>query len=320
MGRVLIKITRCDKVGMDTPPNLLDTVLHDDQLNAGAPSINTEPAEGLDADDPLEPAEQALGMSSSRPRDPLEVATNAHAAGQDADKFQVLETDAEAPETLEVDLNEPTNEEDSFFEDLGETPVTPNDAMLDEQTSGQESEESQYQPPVDEQPPSDHSVADGNPTLAPHDASAIDEQDDSPALASLHLDQAPPQQPPPEVSRDTESPITEEDLDQAIESTTTDHTSEAEFELASDTPNETPSHAAIVDEQADAETSSADELANIDPTVDETSENNSSAAPLPEDTRVTTSDVAIASNNESRNEDAPFDIDAAFDALSEGLG
>ncbi|MEM9347543.1 MAG: FHA domain-containing protein [Planctomycetota bacterium] len=106
MGRVLIKVVRCDGIGMDTAPELPDELLSDDALGIGA--LDTEP---IEANGELDLASM---FEDGRSPDPLE----------DSDELPALSEPAataveETADTLRPDFDQPADEEDSFFADLG---------------------------------------------------------------------------------------------------------------------------------------------------------------------------------------------------------
>ncbi|MEM9110343.1 MAG: FHA domain-containing protein [Planctomycetota bacterium] len=106
MGRVLIKVVRCDGIGMDTAPELPDELLGDDALGIGP--LDTE---GIEADGELDLSSMFEGEQSPDPLD-------------DSDEFPALSEPANTAienrsATPEPGIDQPADDEESFFADLG---------------------------------------------------------------------------------------------------------------------------------------------------------------------------------------------------------
>lgn len=204
MGRVLLKIVRCDGIGMDTQSSVMDELLDDDALESGAATL--EPiADDDDFDlDALfnEPQEQAdADRSEDSDAVPAIAAPERPEAGDaiDDDADDIDQTDEDIPEPIEVAFDEPVDDDDSFFADLGEATDTSDgidvtvqeelaqdeladeadpflgdedEAPADEDTSDQISLE-------DESGMGPHSAGTTLLTSVPHDDLVIDEDDSS---------------------------------------------------------------------------------------------------------------------------------------------
>ena len=134
MGRVLFKIVRCDGIGMDTQPAITDELFaEDDALGIGAataePSVDEDDFD-LDAlfseedEDALDDGLDQLPSIDEPELDeaPLEPASTAADSDAKADAEDAIDEDI--PEPITVDFDQPVDDDDSFFADLGEATDT----------------------------------------------------------------------------------------------------------------------------------------------------------------------------------------------------
>ncbi|MBX2853046.1 MAG: FHA domain-containing protein, partial [Phycisphaeraceae bacterium] len=126
MGRVLFKIVRCDGIGMDTQPALPDEWLGDDALGIGtAEAPAEEPAGDLDLEALFGGSESVDANDDSG----IFAAADEPAVDADTDADElpsagVLEQDEQVSEPIEAAFEEPVDDDDSFFADLGESTDT----------------------------------------------------------------------------------------------------------------------------------------------------------------------------------------------------
>lgn len=344
IGRVLIKIVRCDGIAMDTQPALSDELL-DDALGLGAamdmPGQDEDDFD-LDAmfDDSPSPDPGEAPDDMPEVAEPVE--PPAESEPEDEDE---AEADEPMPEPIEVAFDEPVDDDDSFFADRGEATDTTDGvdvAVEPEQLDEPQSEEEDpFRGGQEEQEDEPHDTSDqislddesgmgpssaGTTllTTVPHDELVIDEdeasngelfgadeavqdvdegtedaedvEDEAPAGVGLHLEHAPPLQPELETAEEDEPEFVEEEQPDSVQ----EDEVQALTEAASTTGEQEQ-----VDQESELsqppESSDADEL-EVEP-----------EAPEPEI-------IAEPELDAQGLEGAPeFDIDAAFDALSEGL-
>lgn len=159
MGRVLMKITRCDGIGMDTQPALTDELFDDDAMGIGAATV--EPGVGdddfdLDAmfgdDDDDEPGDGLDALPSAEEPDEIEAPAASDEPEDDPEEVDEPDdtADDEVPEPMSVAFEVPADDDDSFFSDLGEATDTSDGVDLAVQE-----ELSQDEPPAEPAEPDD---------------------------------------------------------------------------------------------------------------------------------------------------------------------
>ena len=365
MGRVLMKIVRCDGIGMDTQPALPDEVI-DDVLGIGA--AVDEPSEAEDDFD-------LDAIFNESPASDLGVASDDAPQAVEAEPGNDREADEPVPELLEVAFDEPVDDDDSFFADLGEATDTSDGVdvavepeqleqpQLEEEDPFLSGEQEQEEQPDDT---SDQISLDDESGMGPssagttllttvsHDELVIDEDDASsddlfdsgesvedkaeplqgvdedaddqaPALVGLHLDHAPPQQPETVEEHDEVEEAKADDVEAEAASVVDEQEQfglepersqppvPEQEEIVASADDDTAAQSVDEPEQEIPATAIEDIAIEQEPESGDAVELGAELEPEPE----------LAAEHEAEEpgfEIAPvFDIDAAFDALSEGL-
>lgn len=269
MGRVLFKIVRCDGIGMDTQPAITDELFAEDDA-LGIAAATAEPSVGeddfdLDAlfseedEDALDDGLDQLPSVDEPELDeaPSEPAPSAADSEAKADAEDAIDEDI--PEPITVGFDQPVDDDDSFFADLGEATDTSDGIdVAVQQELAEDGAEQEADPflgdeeasPTDEDTSDQISLEDESgmgprsagttlltsiphDDLVPDDAGAssgsffgddavaeADEDDEAPAVVGLHLDQAPPQQPESKAQTQEVVPEVETELDEAADEPT----------------------------------------------------------------------------------------------------
>lgn len=149
MGRVLIKVTRCDGIGMDTQPELPDDLLGDDLFGGGPMVADTGQDGDLDLDDLFEEEQDGVDEPSET-LEAQQAGTESPADASEEEAFEVeadveveAEAEAEAPDLLEAAYEEPVDDDDSFFADLSEATDISDGVAIDVKAELQEQDDSQ---------------------------------------------------------------------------------------------------------------------------------------------------------------------------------
>lgn len=316
MGRVLMKIVRCDGIGMDTQPALPDELL-DDALGLGPDGEMSGAGDDdfdLDAlfnDSPESASDDALGdlREADEP------------AAAEADDELDDAADEPVPEPLEVAFDEPVDDDDSFFADLSEATDTSDGVDIAIQSE-------QLEPP---QPEAD-------PFLG-----GEEEQEDEPADTSdqISLDDESGMGPS-SAGTTLLTTVSHDDLvideDDASSGALFDVDESSQVVDEGEGGIEDEAEGGIEDEGEDADDPAPAlvglHLDHAPPQQPEAAPDEEEAPTLvQEDQAQTQAEVASAAGEQDEIDQAPelhditqelehtpdFDIDAAFDALSEGL-
>ena len=123
MGRVLMKVVRCDMIGMDTQPFDPDASLED---SVAASAFSGPEASGFDDDIDLDELfSDTKQRDSSRDEPEADVPEDSVETADEVD-----DADDVTPEPISVAFDQPVDDDDSFFSDLGEaTDTTGGDAV-----------------------------------------------------------------------------------------------------------------------------------------------------------------------------------------------
>ena len=123
MGRVLIKIVRCDMIGMDTQP-FEPSAVEGIELGGGI-AAPTSPDDDFDLDDLLSDTDAADANDDSFGDVPAGLSAPAiEEEKPDVGAEESIEQDEDVPEPLTVAFDEPVDDDDSFFSDVGEATDT----------------------------------------------------------------------------------------------------------------------------------------------------------------------------------------------------
>lgn len=125
MGRVLIKIVRCDMIGMDTQP-----FVPDDAVDGAMPALAPGAAEPSQVDDDFDLDDLLSDSQDDDLNDESSASFAIDTPGEAADHETVDADDDAMLEPMLTAFDEPVHDDDSFFADLGEaTDTTGGDAI-----------------------------------------------------------------------------------------------------------------------------------------------------------------------------------------------
>ncbi|MFK7788223.1 MAG: FHA domain-containing protein, partial [Phycisphaeraceae bacterium] len=136
MGRVLLKIVRCDMIGMDTQAFTPDEPSEAKVSALAPPDIKTDPTadeDDFDLEDLFgdsEENEDDLNEASAAFDAIAAIDAPAEVSDVQIDVEEIELADQAVPEPVEIEFDEPVDDDDSFFADIGEsTDATNGDAV-----------------------------------------------------------------------------------------------------------------------------------------------------------------------------------------------